>query len=69
MSSDIFYKFHETKDLEKIKKAKIFFGVYSKKLSKLKFVFFKKWKNTNSNPKNYSSYKKMTNTIDFSNLQ
>jgi len=44
MSSDIFNKFEENKELEKIKKAKVLFGIYSKRLRVLRNLYFVKWK-------------------------
>lgn len=44
LSSDIFNKFQENRDFEKVKKAKTFFTVYAKKLKSLRKIYFEKWK-------------------------
>jgi hypothetical protein len=48
MSSDIFNKFQENREFEKIKKAKAFFTVYSRKLNLLKKLYFEKWRKSSS---------------------
>ena len=48
MSSDIFYKFQENRDFEKVKKAKVLFTVYSKKMRSLRKLYFEKWRKYSS---------------------
>jgi aminopeptidase-like protein len=48
MSSDIFYKFQENTDFEKVKKAKVLFTVYSKKMRSLRKLYFEKWRKYSS---------------------
>jgi len=49
MSSDIFNKFQENRDFEKIKKVKVLFKIYSRKLRILEKKFFDQWKSSTSN--------------------
>lgn len=56
MSSDIFTKFNENRELQKIKKAKIIFNFYSKNIKYAKKFFFEKWKK-NKLSLNNCSYK------------
>ena len=56
MSSDIFTKFNENRELQKIKKAKIIFNFYSKNIKYVKKFFFEKWKK-NKLSLNNSAYK------------
>lgn len=48
MSSDIFNKFQENRDFEKVKKAKVLFTVYSRKLKTLRKLYFEKWRKSSS---------------------
>jgi len=58
MSSDIFYKFQENRDFEKVKKAKVLFTVYSKKMRSLRKLYFEKW----------SKYSSLSFSLSGSNL-
>ena len=48
MSSDIFNKFQENRDFERVKKAQVFFSVYSRKLKSLNKLYFEKWRKSSS---------------------
>lgn len=48
MSSDIFNKFQENRDFEKVKKAKVLFTVYCRKLKNLRKLYFEKWRKSSS---------------------